>query len=208
MTQSVQPIFWARVCRYLSVVVCAAGGLAAIPVLATPISVRVTQQVTPANCDISLSGSDIAGGTVDFGTLQSADLSGVGLVSASKTFNLVLANCGINAVNMAPHITVTGKALGAGNDAFLFKDNGSSDGLGFIFRFDGSSVTWTSGSADEKNMQPGDDITTTTNAHGAKLPASWLNATIPVAVAVSTGERAAQASGDLAATATFTFEYK
>jgi hypothetical protein len=35
-----------------------------------------------------------------------------------------------------------------------------------------------------------------------------LNATIPVAVAVSTGERAAQASGDLAATATFTFEYK
>jgi Fimbrial protein. len=130
--------------------VCCGWGLAATPVLATPISVRVTQQVTPANCDLSLSGSDIAGGTVDFGTLQSADLSGAGQVSASKTFNLVLANCGINAVNMAPHIAVTGKALGAGNDAFLFKDNGLSDGLGFIFRFDGRSVTWASGSPGEK----------------------------------------------------------
>ncbi|MEH4990230.1 fimbrial protein [Enterobacter asburiae] len=208
MIQSLQRFFSVKGSRFLPAAACAAGALAMMPALANQISVNVRQTVVPANCDLALNGGDMTGGVVDFGALQSADLSGPGRVSASKSFNLVLSGCGVNATTVAPHITVSGKAMGAGNDAYLFKDGGTSEGLGFIFRFDGNRVAWTSGNADEKNMQPGDDITTTLNAHGAQLPTQWLNATIPVAVAVSTGERSAQAAGDLTATATFTFDYR
>ncbi|MEG5532067.1 fimbrial protein [Enterobacter ludwigii] len=208
MTQTVQSILRAAAGQFLPAVACATAVLAAVPVSAAPITVNVTQTVLPANCDLALQDGDMTGGTVDFGTLRAADLSGAGQVSASKTFNLALSNCGVNATTVAPHITVTGASLGTGDDAYLFKTTGTSDGLGFIFRFNGTTVSWASGGADAKNMQPGDDITTTANTHGAQLPVTWLNQKIPVAVAVSTGARATQVAGDLQASVTFSFEYR
>jgi type 1 fimbria pilin len=207
MSQVLQRCFRQAVWRLLPVTVCAVGGLVTVSAQAA-IDVAVSQTVTPANCDLALGGGDMAGGTVSFPSLQSADLSGVGRVSASQTFNLTLSNCGANAVTVAPHITVSGTPLGAGDDAWLFRDSGSATGMGFIFRFGGSTVDWDATSTTAKNMQPGDDITLGKNTNGAELPTDYATVPIPVAVAVSTGKQATQAAGDLAAAVTFTFEYR
>jgi type 1 fimbria pilin len=182
-------------------------GLVAVPAQAATASVDVpvTQTVLPANCDLALDNGDMNGGVVDFGTLRSEDLKGAGRVSAAKWFNVTLSNCGA-AGSYTPTVTVRGTSQGAGSNAYLFRDAAStSAGLGFIFHFNGKSVTWTSG-AGEKNIKPDDEITD--KSSGAVLPPGWDTDPIPVAVAVSTGDNTAQMAGSLTAAVTFTFEYK
>ncbi|WP_193163827.1 fimbrial protein [Enterobacter ludwigii] len=209
MTQKMRCIFRTTACLLLSADVCITGGLAT-PLPVNAMNIHVAQTVVPANCDLALQGGDMIGGTVDFGALQSSDLAGAGKVSTSKWFNLVLTNCGVNTSTVAPHIMIQGTSLGStGDDVYLFKNTGTSDGLGFIFRFNatGKTVTW-NGSTDAKNIQSGDDITTTVNNNGAQLPPTWLSQSIPVAVAVSTGGNISQSAGDLSGAITFTFEYR
>jgi len=181
-------------------------------VAATKVDVPVSALITPAPCTVSLTGMT-SGSTLDLGSLSSDSLSSAGAVLGTKSFNVSLTQCGGDIGSTVPTITVTGNSVGAGvtGGDFLFRDAGSStaQNVGFIFRFNDTTVAWADTDPKKKNLKPGSVINLTPNTEGAVLPGTWKTTPIPVAVAVSTGGGASGlVAGDLQAGVTFTFDYQ
>jgi type 1 fimbria pilin len=174
---------------------------------AAPTDVTLNTFIVPDPCDVTLGGGDMTAGAIDFGDIDSSTLSAKEQYTPSKTFNVQLSNCGAdlpNGSSIKPKITVTGTVIGTGTDLFLFRDTDSTaNNLGFIFRFNDTTVTW--GGPKGGNVQNGSvfDLSGITN---------WKNGNIPVAVAVSSGSSATVngkgAAGLLKASVKFTFDYK
>lgn len=174
--------------------------------MAAPINVTVNSMIVPDPCEVSLGGGDMSSGRISFADLESSDLSEPGQSSPSMSFNIQLSNCGNDYGSTQPTITVTGTTVGVVSpDTFLFRGaNSDAENLGFIFRFNSTSVTWGGGS--DKNIENGSSFGV------AQFPSDWKNGVIPVAVAVSSGDsetvNGKGRAGLLEASVTFAFDYK
>ncbi|TNH44968.1 fimbrial protein [Photorhabdus luminescens] len=102
------------------------------------VDVNLSITVVPEPCDVGISGSDINGSELNFGSLLAAEFSQAGYVSRSKTFNLELTNCGDpDVAPNGPALTVSGNTIDAEHVSIFRDPSGSDDsaseGLGFIF---------------------------------------------------------------------------
>lgn len=172
------------------------------------VNVTVNETIVPDHCEVSLSGLD-AVDSLDWGNLSSESLSTPGAVSDVKTFNLSLTKCGNSYGSTVPTITVSGTAVGASSTSaeYLFRQpNSVAQGVGFILRFNDTSVTWIGGGKDP-NLKNGTIISP--SGGDLMLPGTWKSGTpIPIAVALSTGDLNRPLAGYVQGSVAFTFEYK
>lgn len=177
------------------------------PVRANQLDVNVNTLITPAVCTVSLGGGDMIGSALDFGKIDSSELSSRQSASVSKVFNIKFTGCDGEYGGLKPTLKVTGASPGtSANDIYLFRDKASTaQNLGFIFFVNGKTVTWLGATA--TNIQNGVAF------QGAPFNGSdWRNKDIPVAVAVSSGNsptvNGKGIAGKLTATVQFDFSWQ
>ncbi|WII85139.1 hypothetical protein N5863_29030 (plasmid) [Klebsiella pasteurii] len=172
------------------------------------VHVTVNETIVPEHCEVNLSGLDAAE-SMDWGNLTSESLNKPAAVSEVKIFNLSLTKCGNSYGSTVPTITVSGSAIGTipASSEYLFRQSSSkAQGVGFIMRFNDTSVTWI-GKGNDPNLKNGTIIST--SGGDLKLPENWkTGAPIPIAVALSTGDLNRQTAGYVQGSVSFTFEYK
>ncbi len=113
------------------------------------INVNLKISVVPEPCDVEISGSDINGSELNFGSLLAAEFSYAGYISSPKTFNLEFTNCGDPLVAVrGPILTVSGNTIDAEQgsifrDPVSSSDDSASEGVGFIFHLgDEGKIGW------------------------------------------------------------------
>ncbi|MBS9438311.1 type 1 fimbrial protein [Photorhabdus noenieputensis] len=159
--------------------------------------------VVPEPCDVGISGSDINGSELNFGSLPAAEFSQAGHISNPRRFNLELTNCGDPDVSPnGPVITVSGNTIDA-EQGLVFRDpvsgsdDNASEGLGFIVHLgDEGKIGW-------------DDLVI--NNHENRLDSLFFDdgrAQLPVTVAVARGKDSKVIRpGSLIARVAFTYSY-
>ncbi|MCW7761254.1 fimbrial protein [Photorhabdus luminescens] len=167
------------------------------------IDVTLAITVVPEPCDVGISGSDINGSELNFGSLPAAEFSQAGHISSPKRFNLELTNCGDPDVSPSgPVITVSGNTIDA-EQGSIFRgpvsgsDDNASEGLGFIVHLGGE------GKIDWGNL--------VINNHENRLDSLFFDdgrAQLPVTVAVARGKDSKVIRpGSLIARVAFTYSY-
>lgn len=113
------------------------------------INVELSITVVPEPCDVGISGSDINGSELNFGSLPAAEFSQAGHISSPRRFNLELTHCGDpDAAPYGPAITVSGNTIDAEQgsifrDPVSGSDDNASEGLGFIVHLgDEGKIGW------------------------------------------------------------------
>ncbi|CAQ82294.1 MULTISPECIES: fimbrial protein [Photorhabdus] len=167
------------------------------------INVDLFITVVPEPCDVGISGDDINGSELNFGSLPAAEFSQAGHISNPRRFNLELTNCGDPDVSPSrPVITVSGNTIDA-EQGSIFRgpvsgsyDN-ASEGLGFIVHLGGE------GKIDWGNL--------VINNHENRLDSLFFDdgrAQLPVTVAVARGKDSKVIRpGSLIARVAFTYSY-
>ncbi|EYU15385.1 fimbrial protein [Photorhabdus aegyptia] len=169
------------------------------------INVELLITVVPEPCDVGISGSDINGSELNFGSLPAAEFSQAGHISNPRRFTLELTNCGDpDVAPNAPVITVSGNTIDAEQGA-IFRDpvsgsdDNASEGLGFIFYLGGG-----------KEKKIGWDNVVINN-HENRLDSLFFDdgrAQLPVTVAVARGKDSKVIRpGSLIARVAFTYSY-
>ncbi len=113
------------------------------------INVDLLITVVPEPCDVGISGSDINGSELNFGSLPAAEFSQAGHISSPRRFNLELTHCGDpDVAPNGPAITVSGNTIDAEQgsifrDPVSGSDDNASEGLGFIVHLgDEGKIGW------------------------------------------------------------------
>ncbi|PQQ31884.1 type 1 fimbrial protein [Photorhabdus luminescens] len=202
-----------RLCCGMLVLLCLAGGVMAEsedpkkprfpPTQSSGIDVHLKITVLPEPCDVGISGGDINGSELNFGSLPAAEFSQAGDVSSTKRFNLELTNCGDPDVSPnGPVITVSGNTIDAEQgsifrDPVSGSDDNASEGLGFIVHLgDEGKIGW-------------DNLVI--NNHENRLDSLFFDdgrAQLPVMVAVARGKDSKIIRpGSLIARVAFTYSY-
>lgn len=187
-----------------SLIVC----LCFISITRATVKVSVNETIIPDHCEVNLTSLD-GNDSMDWGDIPSETLSTAGAVSDVKILNLSLTKCGNSYGSTVPTITISGTSIGTipPSSKYIFLEPGSkAEGMGFIMRFNDTSVTWI-GKGKDPNLKNG---TVISNSGGdLPLPSNWKTGTpIPIAVAISTGDISRQSSGYIQGSVSFTFEYK
>ncbi len=173
------------------------------PTQSSGIDVHLKITVLPEPCDVGISGGDINGSELNFGSLPAAEFSQAGDVSSTKRFNLELTNCGDPDVSPnGPVITVSGNTIDAEQgsifrDPVSGSDDNASEGLGFIVHLgDEGKIGW-------------DNLVI--NNHENRLDSLFFDdgrAQLPVMVAVARGKDSKIIRpGSLIARVAFTYSY-
>ncbi len=119
------------------------------PTKSSGIDVNLKITVVPEPCDVGISGGDINGSELNFGSLPAAEFSQAGHISSPRRFNLELTHCGDPDVSPnGPVITVSGNTIDA-EQGSIFRgpvsgsDDSASEGLGFIVHLgDEGKIDW------------------------------------------------------------------
>ncbi|OCA52446.1 fimbrial protein [Photorhabdus namnaonensis] len=113
------------------------------------VDVNLSITVVPEPCDVGISGSDINGSELNFGSLPAAEFSQAGYISNPRRFTLELTNCGDpDVAPNGPVITVSGNTIDAEQgsifrDPVSGSDDNASEGLGFIVHLgDEGKIGW------------------------------------------------------------------
>lgn len=179
-----------------------------ISIACATVKVTVNETIVPDHCEVNLTGFDAAD-SMDWGNISSESLSTPGSVSDVKVFSLSLTKCGNSYGSTVPTITVSGTSIGttpASSEYLFWQPSSKAQGVGFIMRFNDTSVTWI-GKGNDPNLKNGTVIST--SGGDLALPGNWKSGTpIPIAVALSTGDLSSQSAGYIQGSVTFTFEYK
>ncbi|WP_036768284.1 fimbrial protein [Photorhabdus australis] len=203
-----------RLCWGILVSLCLAGGVMAEsedpkkppfpPTQSSGINVALSIAVVPEPCDVGISGGDINGSELNFGSLPAAEFSQAGDVSSTKRFNLELTNCGDpDAAPNGPDITVSGSTIDAEQgsifrDPVSGSDDNASEGLGFIFHL----------GDDEKKINLDSDLVINNLENPLNLLFEDGRAQLPVMVAVARGKDSKIIRpGSLIARVAFTYSY-
>ncbi len=175
------------------------------PTQSSGIDVHLKITVLPEPCDVGISGGDINGSELNFGSLPAAEFSQAGHISSPRRFNLELTNCGDpDAVLNGPVITVSGNTIDAEQgsifrDPVSGSDDNASEGLGFIFYL---------GDDGEKQIGWGNLVI---NNHENPLDSLFFEdgrAQLPVTVAIARGKDSKIIRpGSLIARVAFTYSY-
>ncbi|KMW72583.1 hypothetical protein TI10_14135 [Photorhabdus luminescens subsp. luminescens] len=166
------------------------------------INVNLFVTVVPEPCDVGISGGDISGSELNFGSLLAAEFSYAGYVSRSKTFNLELTNCGDpDSAPNGPALTVSGNTIDAEHvSIFRDPDDSVSEGLGFIFHL-----------GPEGNINLDSDLVINNRENPLSYPLVEFEdgrALLPVTVAVARGKDIKVIRpGPLVARVAFTYSY-
>ncbi|QXF31940.1 hypothetical protein B0X70_01160 [Photorhabdus akhurstii] len=202
-----------RLCCGMLVLLCLAGGVMAEsedpkkppfpPTQSSGINVNLAITVVPESCDVGISGSDINGSELNFGSLPAAEFSQAGHISNPRRFTLELTHCGDPDVSPnGPVITVSGNTIDA-EQGLVFRDpvsgsdDNASEGLGFIVHLgDEGKIGW-------------DNLVI--NNHENRLDSLFFDdgrAQLPVMVAVARGKDSKIIRpGSLIARVAFTYSY-
>ncbi len=174
------------------------------PTQSSGINVALSIAVVPEPCDVGISGGDINGSELNFGSLPAAEFSQAGDVSSTKRFNLELTNCGDpDAAPNGPDITVSGSTIDAEQgsifrDPVSGSDDNASEGLGFIFHL----------GDDEKKINLDSDLVINNLENPLNLLFEDGRAQLPVMVAVARGKDSKIIRpGSLIARVAFTYSY-